>query len=98
MASTRREFDAEFRARAVRIARESGKPIAQVAHDLGIDESTLSNWVDRDRSVLENVNRCLSESERAELIRLRRENFELAMEVDLLRREIALWMREARRS
>jgi transposase len=38
----------------------------------------------------------LSESERAELIRLRGENAELAMQRDLLKRSVALWVREAK--
>jgi transposase-like protein len=33
----------------VRLVRETGKPIAQVARDLGICSSTLKNWVVRDR-------------------------------------------------
>ena len=38
MADTRREFDQEFRAGAVRIVRETGRPVAQVAKELGINE------------------------------------------------------------
>ena len=44
MAERRRRFDPEFREGAVRIVRETGKPIAQVARDLGINDG---NWVNR---------------------------------------------------
>jgi transposase len=41
MADTRRKFDQEFKAGAVRIVRETGGPIAQAARELGINEGTL---------------------------------------------------------
>jgi len=49
MAETRRRFDREFCEGAVRIVRETGKPIAHVARDLGINDGTLANWVAQDR-------------------------------------------------
>jgi transposase len=53
MPENRRRFDAEFREGAVRIVRETGKPIAQVARDLGVNAGTLGNWVDKDRAARE---------------------------------------------
>lgn len=78
----RRRFDPEFREGAVRIVLETGKAIAQVAWDLGINEGTLGNWVNRDRTARGQGGGQLSESEREELARLRRENAELSMERD----------------
>jgi transposase len=93
--STRRKFDPDFREGAVRIVKESGRPIAQVARELGINDGTLANWVTMDRLAHESGNGRLSESERAELVRLRRENAELAMERDVLKRSVALWVKDA---
>ncbi|HEX6448916.1 MAG TPA: transposase [Trebonia sp.] len=49
MGETRRKFDRGFRKGAARLAREVGKPIAQVARDLRVNEGTLGNWVNADR-------------------------------------------------
>jgi transposase len=84
MAETRRKFDEDFRQGAVRIVRETGKPIAQVARELGINEGTLGNWCAKDRKLRGGDRGALSEDERAELVRLRRENAELAMQRDVL--------------
>ena len=50
MGDKRRRFDPEFREGAVRIVKETGKPVAQVARDLGISPYTLHNWVKLARS------------------------------------------------
>ena len=80
MAESRRKFDQDFKEGAVRIVRETGKPVAQVARDLGVNEGTLGNWVNLDRRRRGEGNGALGEDERAELARLRKENAELAME------------------
>ncbi|WP_327418306.1 transposase [Streptomyces sp. NBC_01233] len=99
MAEKRRKLDAEFREGAVRIVTETGKPLAQVARELGINETTLASWVSRARR-----NGAAAggrgESVQEELERLRRrsteltkENKELAMERDVLKRCMVLWVK-----
>ena len=78
------------------IIRETGKPIAEVARDLGIGAATLGNWVKRDR---------LARGEESERTRvdpayvrgLEREVAELRMERDVLKRSVVLWVHEATR-
>jgi len=91
---TRRKFDRDFREGAVRIVRETGKPIAQVARDLGVNVGTLANWMARDRRDRAGDG-ALTEDERTELVRLRRENAELVMERDVLKCPVALWVKDA---
>ena len=45
MPEQRRRFSAQFKAEAVQMVIETGKPIASVARDLGIHDGTLGNWV-----------------------------------------------------
>jgi len=90
-----RKFDEDFKAGAVRLVFETGRPIAQVARDLGVNEGTLGNWVAVARRQRDGGDGPLSEDERAELARLRRENAELRMQRDVLKRSVALWVTEA---
>ena len=90
-----RKFDADFKAGAVRLVLETGKPIAQIARELGINDGTLGSWVTAARRQRDGGNGPLSEDERAELARLRKENAELRMQRDVLKRSVALWVTEA---
>ena len=90
----RRRFSDEFKRDAVEIVRVSGKPIAEVARELGIYDTTLGNWVNQDQ-VKRGERQGLSSAERLELGELRRENARLRMERELLKRAVAFWVKES---
>jgi transposase len=83
----------EFRARAIELARERAKPMAALAHDLGISESCLRNWVAK-ADVDEGRNEGVISVERAELVELRRKLRITEMENEILRRAAAYFARE----
>jgi transposase-like protein len=84
----------EFRARAITLARERAKPIAQIAADIGISESCLRNWLAQ-ADVDEGVKEGLSTDERKELAALRRENRVLKMEKEILGKAAAFFANES---
>jgi transposase len=96
MSEKRKKYDAEFREGAVRIVEETRKPIAQVARDLGVNEGTLGNWVNKARAEREGHGE-LTKDNLEELKRLRAEVAELRMERDVLKRSVVLWVKEATR-
>ena len=90
---TRREFTAEFKRDAVELVRTSGQPIAHIAAELGIYDSTLGNWVRQDR-IDRGEQDGLTSDEQKLLAELERENARLRMERDLLKRTVAFWVKE----
>jgi len=84
----------EFHQRAVELAREHAKPLAKIAFDLGIPESCLRNWV-RQAEIDEGQRAGLTTDERAELVRLRRENRVLQMEKEILGKAAAFFANES---
>jgi transposase len=89
----RRQFTEEFKRDAVDLVRSTGRPIAQIAQELGIYDSTLGNWVRQDR-IDRGEREGLTSDERARLSRLEAENTRLRMERDLLKRTVAFWVKE----
>lgn len=84
----------EFRARAIALARERAKPIAQIAADIGISESCLRNWLAQ-AGIDEGTREGLSTDERKELAALRRENRVLKMEKEILGKAAAFFANES---
>jgi transposase len=90
----RRRYDPDFRDGAVRVVRETGKSIRQVAEDLGINKGTLANWVMKDKVARgERLDPHHVDPERVR--QMEREIEELKMERDVLKRSVVLWVKEA---
>jgi len=93
------KYAAEFRREAVELVRSSGRPMVEVARSLGISDGTLGNWVKADREARERAAdpEALSEREREELKRLRRETAQQAIDLEILRKAAAYFARETHR-
>jgi transposase len=89
----RREFTKEFKHDAVALVRSTGRPIAQIARELGIYDSTLGNWVRQD-AIDRGEREGLTTEERERLRQLEAENAKLRMERELLKRTVAFWVSE----
>jgi transposase len=91
----RRSFTDEFKAGAVRLVLEEGKALPQVARDLDLSESALRMWVERARADQgKGKPGALTSEEREELRRLRKENRELRMEREILKKAAAFFAKE----
>jgi transposase len=93
MAQRRRPtYAPEFKAEAVRLVRTSADPLPKIARDLNVPAATLRVWVTASRPKPEVP---LSDDERTELKRLRRENRELRMERDILKKATAFFAKHS---
>jgi transposase len=88
---TRRRFTSEFKTGAVRLVLDEGKTIGAVARELDLTPSSLGVWVSQARADRTRGKTGLTSEERAELARLRKENRELRMERDILKKAAAFF-------
>ena len=91
---SRRSFTDEFKAGAVRLVLDEGKTIAQVARDLDLAGSVLGTWVKQARADRTSGKTGLTTAEREEMAQLRKENRQLRMERDLLKKWAAFFAKE----
>ena len=87
----RRQFSEEFKDGAVRLVLDEGKTIGAVSRELDLTASALANWVKQARAERTQGKSGLLKEEREELTQLRKENRELRIERDLLKKVSALF-------
>ena len=92
---------AQFWERAVELVRSSDKPLARVAQVLGINDTTLGNWVNADTAEWRVTGATglppLTAAERAEPARFRQENVTLRTERDIVKKAPAFFVKESTR-
>ena len=91
-----KKFSPEFREQVVRAVIDSSRTVADVAREFGVGPETLRNWVNAYRRAHPDVVPAVSEPERAELERLRKENRELKAEREFLGKAAAFFAKEFR--
>jgi transposase-like protein len=91
-----RKYSPEFKEEAAKMVVEASQTIAHVARELGVNESSLGNWVKEYRESHAGDEPGLQLSERARLRELERENRELKMRVEFLSKAAAYFAAEHR--
>ena len=91
-----RKFSPEFREQAVRAVIDSSRTVADVAREFSVGPETLRNWVNAYRRAHPDLVPAVSEPERVELERLRKENRELKAEREFLGKAAAFFAKEFR--
>ncbi len=94
MGKTRAPYPAEFKEEAVRLARSSGKPVAQIARELGVSFESLRHWI-KQSEIDGGERQGLTTDERAELTKRRREVKVLQQEREILKKAAAFFARES---
>ena len=87
----RRQFTDEFMSGAIRLVLDEGKTIGAVARELDLTPSSLGNWVRQARADRTKGKTGLTTEERTELATLRKENRQLRMERDILKKAAAFF-------
>ena len=88
------KYPPEVRQRAVRLALDSGRPIAHVARDLGVGEESLRKWVKQDELDRGRRTDGLTTSERDELAALRKEVKDLRRANEILKTASVFFAKE----
>lgn len=90
-------YSEEFKRESVLLLRSSGRPIPQLAKELGVSPQSLRSWASQ-RDVDEGQAAGLRSAEREELRRLRREVKVLAEEREILKKAAAFFASDSDRT
>lgn len=87
MTKTRRSFTDEFKREAVKLVKQPGGKVSQIARDLGIDQSVLRRWLEQERGGVLDMrpSRPIRSEAAGEVERLQRELRRVTMERDILK-------------
>jgi len=91
-----RVYSDEFKSQAVEMAMQHGATKAGVARSLGVNPNTLAGWIKNHKKAKGIVDPAKIEDERSELIRLRRENRRMEMEIEILKKAATYFAKELR--
>jgi len=91
MGTKRRKFDEEFKVEAVRLVREQGRTVADVARGLGLHVNTLHTWVKELPAAKSGARRSHRNAESEQVRRLERELREAREERDILKKAVAFF-------
>lgn len=89
-----KQYTNEFKAEAIEMIRSQGYSVPEAAKSLGINPNLLYRWKDKSDEKL--AGKALSLDERSELLKLRKENKELRMEKEILKKASAFFAKEMR--
>ena len=92
----RRRYTAEFKSEAVRLVASSGKPLAQIARELGVNEQSLHTW--KRQATASGRSGVVTDhfAEQEEIRRLRRELARVTEERDILKKATAFFANQSR--
>jgi transposase-like protein len=96
VAGRSRKYTPEFKEEAAKMVVDTSQPIAHVAREIGVNETSLGSWVKEYREKHADDEPALQLSERARLRELERENRELKMKVEFLSKAGAYFAAEHR--
>ena len=88
----RRRYTEDFKREAVALVTEQGYSVAEAARSLDVGENQIRRW--RQKFEQESGDGQLTATEREELERLRKENRQLRMEKDILKKASAYFAKE----